>query len=136
MARRLVERSFDPNKPVVVRRPFTGSGRHYSPGDPFPWRQLSVAQRRVKQLFDNGQLGHPDESPESEAPTPVVTQPPSEETVEPISEETTAETDAPDELDAIDNMAELREIADREGAPRAASKVKQREAIREHREAQ
>lgn len=153
---RLIERKFDPLKPLVVRRFFVAAGRHFSPGDAFDWRRLSLAQRRVAQLFDNGKLMHPD------AATPAVAMPRSDlaglqaremasrPAPEPaLNEEKTVEQEMQDEailaaaafepatvfddgLDLLD-MKALRAIAQEENAPYRVSRELQREAIRENR---
>lgn len=130
MPRPFEDRKFNPGDPVVVRRAFTGSGRHYAPGDAFPWQKLAVQQSRVRRLFDAGYLRH--ESSCQEAPTGFTTAtvgatPPAPDPVEPGA--------FSDDLDEIETMPELRTIADAVGAPYKVSKVDQREAIREARAA-
>jgi hypothetical protein len=112
-------KAFDPAKPLVVRRPFNGNGRHFKPGDPFDWGKLSVSRRRARQLYDAGKVMHPTEV-EPERITPTESGP--------------VQVQAPDELDRITDMGELREIARREGAKTTTSKTLQRRYIREHRE--
>jgi hypothetical protein len=127
---RLIEREFDPARPVYARKYFTAAGRKYVPGDLFDWSRLAVSQRRALQMFDAGKLAHK-----------------TEDTPERIKEEYTPKSieeefeDAEilsiasgDDLDAIDDMKELRRIADGIGAPYKVSKKDQREAIREHKE--
>lgn len=116
MARRLVERTFDPKKPLVARRSFTASGRHFSVGDAFDWKHMAVAQRRVLQMFEANLVGHPEDGGGN--PPPALVAPP-------------PEVDNTD-LD-VDSLAALQEIARTEGAPIKTSKVAQREAIIEHR---
>lgn len=131
MARRLVERNFDPKLAVVARRSFNASGRHYGPGDTFDWRHLAVDQRRVRQMFDSGFLRHFEEEVDVPSPAPVAPKP----VIEPVFEPVVADEQG-DELDAIDDMKELRAIADAEGAPYKVSKADQREAIRENRKSE
>ena len=150
---RLIERSFDPNRPVKVRRFFVAAGRHWEPGRAFPWKTMALAQRRVKLLFDAGKLMHADYADGgvvgAEDFTPALMgEKPSESTITPaptIAQEVqdedtfhTVVTATPAEpvgdLDGL-NMKELREIADREGAPSRVSREAQREAIREQRRA-
>lgn len=52
MARRLPDRVFDPSKPLVVVKSFIANGRHYTQGQDFLWKQKSLDQRRVRQMFD------------------------------------------------------------------------------------
>jgi hypothetical protein len=118
MTRRIVERNFDPKKPLVARRDFVAAGRHYSVGDAFDWKRLSVAQRRVAQMFESNHVGHPDEQPEQEI---VDTTPP------PAPPQTS-------DLD-VDSLAQLQAIARAEGAPIKTTKIAQRDAIIAHREA-
>lgn len=149
---RIVERVFDPNRPLIVRRFFAGAGRHWNPGDEFPWRRLAVDLRRVRLLFEAGKLMHPDESlsktPDlvglQAADQSAYTQIPS--IAQEIQDEdihhaavTAGEQPAPveqatDELDDL-GMKELRAIAEAEGAPTRVSREAQREAIRENRRA-
>lgn len=118
---------FNPSKPVLVRRPFIGSGRHYSPGEVFDWKRLSVDQRRVRLLFESGKLMH--EAPmEVRSPTGPASTPQA-----PVAD--APQLPVPDDLEAIDDIKELRRIADEIGAPYKVSKADQRQAIREAREA-
>ena len=139
---RLIDRSFDPNRPVKVRRFFVAAGRHWQPGRLFPWKNMALAQRRVKLLFDAGKLMHPDidevvEDAPIVAPEPTIAQEVQDEdthhdAVSADREPAAAPEETGDELDTL-TMPELREIADREGAPTRVSRAAQREAIREHR---
>lgn len=108
---RPVSREFDAAKPTVARRKFIAGGRHYVAGDVFDWRRLSLTARKAKQMFDSGHLGH--EAANVKQSLSVVEQ--------------------ADELDAIDDMKELRAIADAEGAGYKVSKADQRQAIRDNR---
>lgn len=132
MPRPLDNRLFDPKKPVVVRRAFTGSGRHYQPGDDFPWQRLAVDRRRVSLLFESGVLDHPtpetwpEYTPEEEPASGTLDTVPA-----PVTEVAEKQTFFErDELDDIDSMTELRRIADKVGAPYKVSKIDQRAAIR------
>lgn len=116
MARRLVERTFDPKKPLVARRDFVAAGRPYKIGDAFDWKRLAVAQRRVLQMFEANLVGHTDEA-QAAPPAPPVVEAPTNEDLN------------------IDSLAALQEIARKEGAPIRTTKVLQREAIIAHREA-
>ena len=153
---RLIERIFDPNRPVTVRRFFVAAGRHWEPGRAFPWKNMAIAQRRVKLLFEAGKLMHPDaaepDATEVLMPDGAATQPtaPSiaqegqndeahHSTVAATATVTTAAEDEPaspaepvDDLDAM-TMPELRAVAEQEGAPTRVSRAAQREAIRGHR---
>ena len=122
---RLIQREFDPARPVYARKYFTAAGRKFVPGDLFDWRKLAVSQRRALQMFDAGKLMHKAEQQKEDA-IEALNQ--SVEYYEPevINEEY--------DLDDIDDMKELRRIADEIGAPYKVSKKDQREAIREHRE--
>lgn len=114
---RPISREFDAAKPTIARRSFIASGRHYVAGNAFDWRRLALTPRKAKQMFDSGHIGH-------EAAT--------------VKESLTVESapvvlEQPDNLDAIDDMKELRAIADAEGAGYKVSKVDQRQAIRDNR---
>jgi hypothetical protein len=137
---RLITREFNPAVPVIVRRFFVAAGRHWEPGDVFEWQRLSVAQRRVKQLFDAGKLMHegeaghavPREKPKA-SPAAVSADPAPEAVSAPISEAPVADDAEPeDDLTHLD-MKQLREIAERIGAPSRVSRAAQRQAIRETR---
>ena len=142
---RLIDRSFDPNRPVKVRRFFVAAGRHWEPGRLFPWRNMALAQRRVKLLFEAGKLMHSAENEEVQTPAPEPTPAPApaapvaapEAAEAPTPEPVAAPKPAPapesvDELDEL-NMSQLREIAERENAPFRVSRDAQRAAIRENR---
>jgi len=124
---RIPERKFDPAQPVIARKYFTANGRKYAPGALFDWRKDAISQRRVAQMFDAGKLKHDDITPERIKPeiTPERIDNPLESL-----DYYDAETD---DLDTIDDMKELRRIADSEGAPYKVSKADQRQAIRDNR---
>lgn len=121
---RIPERTFDPAKPLFARKAFTAAGRKFTPGAAFDWHHMAVAQRRVRQMFEAGMLMH-------EVTEPKVTKP--------KVEAPKVEAEAPkvevtgDDLDQIDDMKKLREIADEIDAPYKVSKSDQRDAIRERR---
>ena len=134
---RIPERKFDPARPVFARKYFTANGRKYVPGTPLDWRSASISQRRVAQMFDAGKLIHNDKMDVIErvnAPE-VTVEDKIEELPDPgdhwhyIDEPAAAD----DDLDAIDDMKELRAIADEIGAGYKVSKVDQRQAIRDKR---
>lgn len=128
MARRFERTPFDPNRPVFARKPFTSGGRKLLPGDRLDWKRLSISQRRIRQMYDGGYLIHKDEEPQpAPEPAPLLDDP------KPVTSETSEAPEPEDELDAIESMAELREIAKTEGAEFKVSKVQQREAIRANR---
>ena len=145
---RLIERVFDPTKPLIVRRFFAGAGRHWNPGDHFPWRQLAVDARRVRLMFEAGKLIHPEASEDALievgavgaiTPAPSIAQGMQDEDAHHVAvTASAADTSAPtteqvtDELDDL-GMKELRAIAEAEGAPTRVSRAEQRAAIREHR---
>ena len=134
---RLIDRSFQPSVPVVARRFFVAAGRHYTPGDVFDWKRLSVDVRRVRLLFEAGKLMHPEDAtadtPEikdAEPAAPTIQEEMENEDILAAAAETPAEQ--ADDLDDL-NMKELRAIAEEEGAPFRVSREDQRAAIREHR---
>lgn len=135
---RLIERAFDPRRPLVARRHLVAAGRHFKIGDPFDWRRMAVDQRRVRQLFDAGKLMHTDEAAPAPEPAPEpakVETTPVAEAPAPVSPASTPgpEKDEPeDDLTGLD-IKELRNIAYAEGAPTRRSQVAQRAAIRENR---
>ena len=122
---RLITRTFNAAVPLVVRRPFVAAGRHFRPGDAFPWRNLPISERQAGLLFNNGKVMHPegDTAPEAApepqpAPAPVQTPEP-DPTPEPV--------DALGDMD----MKQLRAIAAEIEAPTRTSRIEQRAAIRE-----
>jgi len=142
------ERTFNAGRPCVVtqrRGAIKANGRTYKPGEVIDWRKAGIDQRRMRQYFDAGWIEHepdsvavpldaprpePSPSPDPEPapePEPVAAEPsPEPDESEPAEPET-------DDLDAIETMPELREIADAIGAPYKVSKVDQRQAIRDKR---
>ena len=147
---RLIDRTFNPNESVVVRRHFVAAGRHFKIGDDFDWKRLAVDQRRVKQLYDVGKLMHrtlataqrpaPEPKPEPVTPAPTIEQEVQDEDIH-----NTALDAAPDPEPVDDepqdgltdlSMKELRAIAYKEGAPSRVSRKDQREAIRANRRTQ
>lgn len=124
MARRLIEHTFDPSRQVYARKGFTANGRRYAAGDKLDWRKVAVDQRRVAQMFVTGFLTHEGIEPVS-APSGVLHEPKQEVAEEPV---------VTDDLDGIDDMKELRKIADEIGAGYKVSKADQRDAIRAKRE--
>lgn len=146
---RLVTREFKPSEPVYARRFFVAAGRHWNPGDRFEWTRLSVAQRRVKQLFDVGKLVHLDEMASTTEHTSDVVLDPADTPLAPDAPFTNgAASPAPvglepsndlpeapqDDLDDLD-MKQLRAIAAEIGAPSRVSRAAQRQSIRETRAA-
>ena len=140
---RIPERKFDPSKPIYARKAFTANGNKVAGGQQFDWKKLAVAQRRVLQMFEAGYLYHADNKPVNVtvedkttvklAPEPVdVTFKDKIEELADMGQEWDAEP-VGDDLDAIDDMKELRAIADAEGAPYKVSKKDQRQAIRDNR---
>lgn len=113
---RLVVREFSKGKTAYARKKFTANGREFLPGQEFPWRRLAVTVRKAKSMFDAGLLMHKDG-----------------EIVQPMAVDTgSAEPVGGYDLDAIDDMGDLRAIADEIGAPYKRSKDEQRQAIRDH----
>jgi len=120
-------RTFDPSRPVIVRRKLNANGCKYNPGDAFDWKHMAINPRRVKLMFDAGKLRHPEDK--------------TMERSEPAQPSKTVATEAgpvqvqkPDDLDDINDMAKLREIAEAEGARTTTSKALQRKYIRDHRQ--
>jgi hypothetical protein len=140
---RIPERKFDPSKPVYARKAFTANGNKVAGGQQFDWKKLAVAQRRVLQMFEAGYLYHADSKPVNVTVEDKTTVKPTPEPVDvtfkdkieelaDMGQEWDAEP-VGDDLDAIDDMKELRAIADAEGAPYKVSKKDQRQAIRDNR---
>jgi hypothetical protein len=140
---RIPERKFDPSKPVYARKAFTANGNKIAGGQKFDWKKLAVAQRRVLQMFEAGYLYHADSKPVNVTVEDKTTVKPTPEPVDvtfkdkieelaDMGQEWDAEP-VGDDLDAIDDMKELRAIADTEGAPYKVSKKDQRQAIRDNR---
>lgn len=119
MSRYPTPRRFDAHAPLVVRHPFRLAGRRFEPGETFDRSRHAVSVRRTRQLFDMGKLEMVDGFNFDDA--------------EPVTDEpVTLNEGRSDDLDGL-SMAELRDIAEMEGAPSRRSKDEQRDAIREHR---
>lgn len=116
MSRFNTNRDFHTQQLVYCRRPFIANGRRYAVGDVLDWRKLSISQRKITSMFSAGLLQHKSEKPTLK-PQPV----------EPLT------LGATDDLDLIEDMKLLRQIADDEGAPYKVSKADQRQAIRDNR---
>lgn len=116
MARRILTRTFDPAKKLVVRKSFVACGQTFGPGEEFDWQALGVKQRRVLQMFNIRMIDHP---PTSVAPPDAPSKQPQPEMVK-------------DDLSDL-GMSALHEIARQEGVPLKSSKIEQRQAIREAR---
>ena len=130
---RIPERKFDPELPVFARKYFIANGHRYEPGMRFPWGTTGVSKRRVMQMFEAGKLTHDDNMMAESAPVePEITFKDKIEELAEMGQEWDAEP-VGDDLDAIDDMKELRAIADAEGAPYKVSKKDQRQAIRDNR---
>lgn len=48
--------SFDLGASLVARKAFRFAGKDYKPGDAFPWRRMSVAERKVRNMLGSGHL--------------------------------------------------------------------------------
>ena len=115
------ENGFNPSLPVVARKEFSANGRRYAPGDKFDWERAAVDKRRVGQMFAAGKLKHSEPTPQETALNDLA--------------DASQYWDADPEhynLDEIDDMKELRRIADEIGAPYKVSKAEQRKAIQDH----
>ena len=132
---RLIERKFDPARPTYARKYFTAAGRKFVPNDMFDWQKLAVSQRRAMQMFDAGKLTHKDKepAPKDKALQDFVEAEQYWDADDKSVEDQSILAAASDDLDAIDDLKELRRIADEIGAPYKVSKADQREAIRTHR---
>jgi hypothetical protein len=119
-------RTFDPSRPVVVRRALHANGRKYKVGDAFDWKHMAINPRRVRLMFNAGKLTHTADSAPKE-------QQPSAPSKSVATEAGPVQVQKPDELDDINDMSKLREIAEAEGARTTTSKALQRKYIREHR---
>lgn len=116
---RLVVREFSKAKTAYARKKFTANGREFLPGQEFPWRRMAVTVRKAKAMFDAGLLMHKDGE---------VVQPMAVDVTDAVAVGAVVGYD----LDAIDDMGDLRKIADEIGAPYKRSKDEQRQAIRDH----
>lgn len=116
---RLFVREFSKAKTAYARKKFTANGREFLPGQEFPWRRLAVTVRKAKAMFDAGLLMHD-----------PVAQPMAVDMADAVEVSVVAVGGY--DLDAIDDMGDLRKIADEIGAPYKRSKDEQRQAIRDH----
>jgi hypothetical protein len=115
----LYERVFSDSKPTVARKRFTAKAQKFAPGDEFDWRGLGIGKRKARHLFESGHITHP-VGDDHDRPEP---------TLEPFVVNDDNEQRALPDIDQIEDMTELREIAIAEGAPTKRSKAEQREAI-------
>jgi hypothetical protein len=69
---------YDETKPLVARKEFRGGGRIYKSGDKFDPKHMALSERRIKVLFEQGFLMHPDEKVEAKSPPKPLPQPPKE----------------------------------------------------------
>lgn len=122
----MFDKTFNPDMPLIARKRFTAHARKFVPGDPFDWRDMGLGRRKVRHLFESGHVVHPDDAV-SQPAEPV---PPA--SAEPLSP-AWGSISPGDSLEQIDDLNELRAIAEAEGAPTKRSKADQRDAIREHR---
>lgn len=125
---RLVVREFSKAKTAYARKKFTANGREFLPGQEFPWRRLAVTVRKAKAMFEAGLLMHKDGAGVAQ---PMAVDMADAVEVSVVSAEASSAVDGYD-LDAIDDMGDLRRIADEIGAPYKRSKDEQRQAIRDH----
>jgi len=116
---------FDPSKPLYVRRVLKANGQKFNKGDRFPWDRMAVSERRVRLMFNSGKLTHGNEEKSEQKRSNNTTTVPTD--TGPV------EVQKPDDLDDINYLNELQEIAKNEGAPLVQSKSIQRKKIREHR---
>lgn len=129
MSRRIHIQEFDPSRPLVARKKFTANGRTFKPQDEFPWQRMAVALRRARQMFDAGLVRHDVVEPSRGESRQGM----AESTLD--STEKHSEIESLPDIDSIDKLADLKDIAEAEGAPTGfRSKKEQREAIRAHRE--
>ena len=93
---RLIDRSFNPAKPLIVRRFFVAAGRHFKIGDEFDWKRMAVDLRRVKLLYEAGKLMHREDAtaqnPLPEAKTAPAAEVKAEALVEQVAEDEVIET--------------------------------------------
>ena len=141
---RLINQKFDPSLPVFARKYFIANGHRYEPGMSLPWRNIGISQRRIVQMFEAGKITHNDKIAVKGTvkPEAIIEK---DKALEALAEsgQYWDEADADfedqdilsntDDLDAIDDMKELRRIADEVGVGYKVSKVDQRQAIRDHR---
>ena len=52
-------RDFNPSGELVARKTFKCGSRQYAPGMPFPWKILSISERKARKLFEAGHICHP-----------------------------------------------------------------------------
>lgn len=124
-----VLQQFDPSKPIYVRRPLRAGGRPFGKDDVFPWRQMAVDVRRVRQMFEQGKLYHAREDAAGGAetigaePQEAVAQEPVTPTVQDSGKMTV------DELIENYQISDLRDMARKMGVPTKRSKKEQAELI-------
>jgi len=120
------EKKFDGTCPLTVRRAFRMNGRQFFAGESMNWKQMGIPHRRVRQMVEAGKLeGVKEDTKKKKA-------------LDDLSEAGQYWEAEPDDLnlEEIDDMKELRRIADKIGAPYKVSKADQRKVIQEHQEKQ
>lgn len=128
MARRVELESFDTSKPVYTRRNFIAAGHKFQTGQVFNWRNMSVSTRKVTTMFSSGHLTHIAGENVHRAPATKTDVTP---TVEP--DITPTSVGLPN-IDHMDRLMDLQEIAREEGAELQSTKLKQRQSILDNRE--
>ena len=118
---------FDQSQPLYARKRFTSNGHKYVAGQVYNWRQTGVALRSVVKMYDTGYITH--KLSASTETQPAV----AEEVKAAYAPKPAVEVEQSDELDEIDDMKVLREIATKEGAGYKVSKADQRQSIRDNR---
>lgn len=54
----MTDATFDKGATMIALRPISSvGGRSFEPGDLFPWRQLALGERRVRQMVDQRKIG-------------------------------------------------------------------------------
>lgn len=48
--------ALDLGKPLIARKAFRFAGKPYEVGDPFQWRRMSIAERKVRNMIGSGHL--------------------------------------------------------------------------------
>jgi hypothetical protein len=128
---------FNPNRTLYVRKPFKTNGRHYEAGQEFDWRRRGVTIRRVRQMYEQRWIVHDDSVTFPDLQTePAPAQQPafdSQEAGFSEAEPNEGQDGEADDLDSVQTLKGLQQIADAEGVSRTRSIAYQRYLIRQHR---
>ena len=129
---RSTQAPFDPDAPLYGADFFRVGSDVIAPGDVFAWRVAGLTEAETLFLYETGRVRHGQMNYAQERRRPAAV--PDVLDILPTRTPAEPEPAAGDDLDLVDTLAALREIADEVGAPHKVTKAAQRQAIREARD--